>query len=101
MIISMAEQDNIKNKLDKAKQSIANNEKKYLSALRVEAFNRVALFIVCAFISYIALLFLFVICATLFGIEWRAAYDALLEVIKIAVIPITTTVLGYYIGKSS
>ncbi|MGK2957245.1 MAG: hypothetical protein ACSLFB_02320 [Acidimicrobiales bacterium] len=89
----------IKNVLAQAKQTISENERKTLERLRAQTFNRVTLILIRAFVSFIGILFLFVIIASLLGIQWKDGYEALLEVIKIAVVPITTTILGYYIGR--
>ena len=96
----MAERSPVKDTLANAKQVIAEDERKAIEALRVQAFNRVALIVIWSFSFYIGALFVFVITATFLGLEWKEAFDALLEVIKIAAVPITTLVLGYYIGHS-
>jgi len=92
----MSTQPSVKAKLTQAKSTVSENEKRYLKILRIGAFNKVALFVVGSFCTYLLLIIVFVMVASFLQIEWKSAFDALLETIKIAALPVTTSVLGYY-----
>lgn len=92
----MTQPENIKAKFEEAKTKISKAERKALENLKVRTFNKIAAFVVGAFCFYLLLMFVFVILATFLKVDWKPGYDALLDVMKIAILPVTTTVLGYY-----
>jgi len=96
LALFMTQQKNIKAKLEEARSKISEDEQKALESLRVRAFNKVAVFVVGAFCTYLLLVALFIILATFLKVEWKPGFDALLELMKIAGLPVTMTVLGYY-----
>ena len=90
--------DDTKKKLADAKKAI-NTTKHELEGARARTFGLVTLLVVSCYIVFIILLTLFVIVSSFRGSPWQEAQKDLLEILKIGIIPITSTVIGYYIGR--
>lgn len=86
--------------LAKARDVIPRNQEKAAEHAKVETFNAAARLIVITFCVSILGTMAFVGYCVIAGKEWTAGYNAILDLIKIALVPVTSTALGYYIGQA-
>lgn len=96
----MVQQSDASSSLATAKRQIENNAIIAAENSQTKIFNLASITIVATFCLYIGGTAVFIGYCAINKLEWLEVYKALLDLLKTAVLPVTSTVLGYYIAQT-
>lgn len=85
--------------IDEAKLQITRSEKVATEQARSDAFNRLSLVVIGTFCLCVLALFVYVIASSSLGMAWTDGFNAMFDLLKTVVVPLTSTVVGYYIAS--